>query len=89
MLETAGSATSMVDLVIGITVAEAVVLWTYHRFTGKGVAGRDFMLNLLSGLMLMVALRMHMAGTPWLVTAGLLAASGITHATDMWRRWRR
>lgn len=79
----------MVDLVIGVTAAEGVLLWVYHKTTGKGLADSEFMLNLLSGLFLMVALRAHMAGTPWAVTGGLLAASGIAHATDMWRRWRR
>jgi hypothetical protein len=82
------SAAMMVDAVIGVTVIEAAVLWSYHRATGKGISGRHFMLNLLSGLLLMVALRAHIGGAPGVFTAGLLAASGIAHATDMWRRWQ-
>ncbi len=83
------SATTLVDIVLCITIAEALALWAYHRRTGKGIPTRDLLGNLVSGLMLMAALRAHMAAGPWELTAVLLAASGIAHATDTWRRWRR
>jgi hypothetical protein len=82
------SAMTMVDIVIAVTAVEAVVLWLYHRHTGKGLAGRDFLPTLLSGLLLMVALRLHMAGMGWMPTAALLAGAGVFHTVDLRRRWR-
>ena len=79
----------LIDLVIGFTLLEAVALALYHRFTGKGVAVRDFALNMASGLCLMFALRClaHDAGTAWV--ALWLVAAGMAHGTDLWLRWRR
>ncbi len=82
------TAAAMVDLVITFTVAECVVLWWYHRRTGQGLPAKDFMPTLLSGMLLMLALRMHMAGWSWMVTASLLAGGGVFHALDLRRRWR-
>ena len=78
----------MVDIVIAVTAVEAVVLWLYHQHTGKGLAGRDFLPTLLSGLLLMLALRMHMTGLGWMPTAALLTGAGIFHTVDLRRRWR-
>lgn len=80
--------TGLVDAVIGITLIEALMLLLYRRITGKGVALGDFGLNLVAGLMLMLALRSHMAASAWGWTAGFLAAAGVAHATDIWSRWK-
>ena len=79
----------LVDLVIAVTLLECAALALYHRATGRGVAPREFALNMLSGLCLMLALRSlaHDAGAAW-VAAWLLAA-GVAHGTDIWLRWRR
>ena len=82
------SAATLVNIAIVITVLEALALWLYHRRTGKGIAGRSFMPTVLSGLLLMLALRLHMEGTGWLPTAALLAGAGVFHALDLRRRWR-
>ena len=82
------SAATLVSIAIVITVLEALALWLYHRRTGRGIAGRNFMPNLLSGLLLMFALRLHMEGIGWPPTAALLAGAGAFHALDLWRRWR-
>ena len=82
------SATAMVDIVLVVSIAECLVLWVYHQRTGKGIPGKDFMPTLLSGMMLMLALRMHMAQWSWMVTASLLAGGGVFHALDLRRRWR-
>ena len=64
-----------VDLVIGFTLLEALALWAWHRRTGRGVAPREWGLNLLSGLCLMLAVRGALAGAPWFgVVLGLMAA---------------
>lgn len=83
----------LVDAVIAFTVLEAVLLLALQRWRGRGVPARDFLLNLISGLCLMAALRCAVAGSllpgtalplwlPW------LAAAGVAHAGDLARRWR-
>ncbi len=88
MVSGALSATTMVDIVIAVAVAEGLVLWIYHHRTGKGIPGRDFLPTLLAGMLLMFALRMHTAGADWTVTASLLAGGGVFHTLDLRRRWR-
>jgi len=88
MSGTAWTVLEMLDVVIGVTLAEAVILWIYHRRTGKGIAPPDLALTLLSGLLLMLAFRAHLAGQFWLVTTSLLAGGGICHALDLRRRWQ-
>lgn len=77
------------DLVIAFTLIECAALALYHRATGKGVAPRDFLANMASGLCLMLALRcaVHDAGAAWI--ALFLLAAGLAHGTDIWMRWRR
>ncbi len=79
----------LIEIVITVTVLEGVALTLYHRITGKGVAPREFAANLLSGLCLMLALRGALAGVESGWTAGWLLGSGLVHASDLWRRWKR
>ena len=77
-----------VDLAIAITVMEGVVLAVYHRVTGRGVAPKQYVLNVMSGLCLMLALRLALTGSAWLWVALALGASGVIHALDMASRWQ-
>ena len=79
----------IIDLVIGFTLIECAALALYHRVTGKGVAPRDLVLNMVSGLCLMLALRglAHDAGAAWV--ALFLLAAGLAHGADILMRWRR
>jgi hypothetical protein len=79
----------VVDGVIAFTVLELLGLRWYHRKTGRGVAPADIGLNLLSGLALMVALRLALtqANAFWIL--GLLVIAGVLHGLDIARRWRR
>ena len=81
------SGTRLVDLAMAITLFEAVALAVYFRQTRKGVAPSDYVLNLASGLALMLAIRSVLvdAGSVYLVLC--LAAAGIAHGADVWRRW--
>lgn len=79
----------VIDIVIGITVLEALALLAYHRKTGKGVAGSQFMVNLLAGLSLMLALRLAVGGAAWAWVAASLMLAGAFHGLDLWRRWQR
>ena len=58
-----------VDLAIAITVMEGVVLAVYHRVTGRGVAPKQYVLNVMSALCLMLALRLALTGSAWLWVA--------------------
>ena len=77
----------IVDLVMAITVLEALALLLYRKATGKGVAARQFLVNLLSGLSLMAALRLTIAGSGWAGVTACLLLSGLLHVADLWRRW--
>ncbi len=80
--------TQLIELVIALTVLEGVALVLYHRATGRGPAPRNFLLNLVSGLYLMLALHSAMTQTGWMLIALWLLASGLAHATDLWLRWK-
>lgn len=79
----------IVDFVIAITVLEALALLLYRTVTGKGVAARQFLVNLLAGLSLMAALRLTIAGAGWVWAAACLLLAGLLHAADLWQRWER
>lgn len=76
-----------IDLVIALTLAEAAALLVWRRATGRGVAPRDFFVNLLSGLCLMLALRAALTGAAPSWTAAWVALAGLLHGLDLWRRW--
>ncbi|MEO8281709.1 MAG: hypothetical protein ABI564_18565 [Ideonella sp.] len=82
-------AAPLIDLVIGVTLVEALALLLVHYFSGKGVAPLDFLANMVSGLCLMLALRSSVrdAGVAWL--ALFLLAAGVAHGIDILMRWRR
>ena len=79
----------VVDVAIAITLLEGLALAAYHRATGRGVAPRNFAINMVSGLCLMMALRTALTGSSWMMVALFLSASGAVHAVDIWRRWQR
>jgi hypothetical protein len=77
----------LIDIVMVITLLEGAFLLTLHRTTGLGVAPRDFVLNMASGLCLMLALRLALSGAGWQVSALCLMAAGGLHAVDIYKRW--
>jgi hypothetical protein len=79
----------VVDAVMAFTAAELALLWAWHRITGRGLQPADHVLSLLSGLLLMAALRgvLTPAAGAWPLLC--LAASGVCHALDLRQRWRR
>ena len=79
----------LLNAVIAITLLEAAALLVYRRFSGKGIALRDWGLNLLSGLCLMMAVRSAVMDAAWPITAAWLSAAGLAHGADMFSRWRR
>lgn len=82
----------LIDLAILISVLEGLMLLGYHYFSGKGLAPNQYLLNLTSGLCLMVALRLTVNQFNDLPLSGLvvplfLLVSGVTHWLDLYQRW--
>jgi hypothetical protein len=79
----------VIDGVIVLTVMEVILLAVIHRRSGRGVAPSEILLNVLSGLSLMLALRIALSGSPSVLVLGALLLAGIFHGLDILRRWRR
>ena len=77
---------ALIDTIIVITLAETAVLLVYHHKTKRGLAPRDYLLNVMSGLCLMLALRCAVMGSGWYLIALFLTAAGLAHAADIARR---
>ena len=77
------------DIIIALTLIEGAFLLVYHRITQRGLAPKDYVLNLASGLFLMLALRAALAHASWMWIAASLTAAGLAHGTDIVLRWRR
>lgn len=78
-----------VDLAVLITLAELLALATWQKLHGASLAWPSYGWNLLSGLCLMVALRLALTDGPWVLQASCLAMSGVAHVLDLRRRLRR
>ena len=78
----------IVDLILGLTLLEAIAVIAYHRRTGRGVGPAEFLGNLLSGVLLLLALRLALVGASWPWMAGCLLAALLAHLLDLGRRWR-
>lgn len=79
----------VIDGVIVLTVMEVILLAVIHRRSGRGIAPSEILLNILSGLSLMLALRIALSGSPSVLVLGALLLAGIFHGLDILRRWRR
>jgi hypothetical protein len=78
----------IVDVILALVVAEAIVLLTFKSLTGRGVPAIGLLINLLAGAFLLMALRNAILGLPWLWTAGWLLAALLAHIADLAQRWR-
>jgi hypothetical protein len=69
-------------------VLEGCALAAWHWRTGRGVAPGDFLANLVSGMFLLLAMRLALGGAwfGWVGACLLGALAG--HATELRRRWR-
>jgi hypothetical protein len=78
----------VVNIAIGFTILELMALLAWRRMTGRGLAPQDYVLNLLSGLCLMLALRSALFAF-WAGVALCLIAAGVAHLSDLVLRARR
>jgi len=73
----------LIDTIITITLLEVAALLAHHYQTKRGLKPRDYLLNVTSGLCLMLALRCTMQASPWYFTALFLTAAGLAHVADI------
>jgi hypothetical protein len=78
----------VVDIAIGFITLETLLLWTFHKLTGRGLALPNCILTILSGACLMLALRCALTPDGWPGMALFLIAAGIAHGADLRTRWR-
>jgi len=80
----------VINFAVGLTVAEAIYLMANYHFRRRGLAPDEYLLNLLSGLCLMLALRATLGGSgDQLSPVILLSLAGVFHVADLVRRTRR
>ena len=79
----------LVDVALGITALEVIVLLVVRQRTGSGIAPRALLANVGAGLFLMLAVRAALVDAPWPWLAGLFAAAGAAHIVDLALRWHR
>lgn len=80
--------TLLLDWVIAAAIAEGLALLAYHRLTGRGLAPRALLPNLLAGACLLAAARTVAGGAGWEWVAGWLLAGLGAHVVDLQARWR-
>jgi hypothetical protein len=79
---------SIIDLILAMMVAEALILVTFRSITGRGAPQVEILTNLLAGAFLMMALRNALIQSHWTWTAAWLAAALLAHVADLAARWR-
>ena len=79
----------IVDLILALTLLEAIVVVAYHQITGRGVAPVNLLSNLMAGVCLLLALRSALLGAWWGWIALWLSAALSAHVIDLRRRWQR
>ena len=81
-------ATVIANIAIAFTLLEGLALLAVHRLTGRGLEPQDFLLNLLAGFCLMLAIRAAL-GAAWTAIPLFLIAAGAMHGCDLALRLRR
>lgn len=78
----------IIDAILVAVALEAAILLIWRRRSGRGPAAADILGNLLSGAMLMLAVRGALVGAAWPWIGLCLAASLVAHLLDLRRRYR-
>jgi multisubunit Na+/H+ antiporter MnhF subunit len=79
----------IVDLILLLVLAEAMLLAWHHHLTGRGPPLRALVPNLLSGAALLVAVRLALVQSEWLWVAAALLLALLAHLADLRQRWRQ
>lgn len=76
------------DVIIGLMVAEWLMLAALHWWYDVGPDPRRLVANFLAGLCLVLALRAALTGASWSWLAVWLGAALLAHVADLAQRWR-
>lgn len=79
----------VINFAVALTVAEAVGLLANYYVWRRGLAPGEYLLNLLSGLCLMLSLRAVLGVSDPLGPITYLSLAGVCHVADLARRMRR
>ncbi|WP_439595410.1 hypothetical protein [Falsiroseomonas sp.] len=77
------------DLVLAVLVAEAALLFAWHRRSGRGLRPAALAGLVLPGVAFALALRAALTGAGWGLVAAALLAALATHVFDLAVRLRR
>jgi hypothetical protein len=78
----------IVDFILMLVVLEALVITGLRFIKGRGPALLPFIINLVAGASLMLALRNALVGAPWTWIAPCLLVSLGAHLSDLLWRWK-
>lgn len=79
----------VINFAVGLTVVEAVFLLASYYLRRCGLGPNEYLLNLLSGLCLMLALSATLGASDPSVPVAYLSLAGICHVADLIRRMQR
>jgi len=79
----------VINFAVGLTVAEALYLLANYYLRRRGLAPDEYLLNLLSGLCLMLALRATLGTSDPFGPIVYLSLAGVCHVADLLQRTRR
>lgn len=79
----------MIDVVLVAFLAEGLALAGYRAMTGRGLTYTAVAANLLSGAMIVLAIRALLSGAGLGVIAGCLLGSFAAHLWDLWLRFKQ
>jgi hypothetical protein len=82
------SPTALMDLVLALVAVEAIGLYVFLRWTGRGPRYAALLANLAAGAALVCAVRAALIGASYGVIAAILVVSLLAHLADLWLRWR-
>jgi hypothetical protein len=78
----------IVDAILLLVVLETILLFLWHRRTGRGIAPAAIGWTLCSGAALLLAVRAALVGAWWGWVALPLLAALLAHLLDLRSRWR-
>ena len=79
----------VIDFIVAGMVLEGIGLAVWHHRTGRGIAPSVYLANLLSGMCLLLAMRVALGGAWWGWAGAFLLGALVAHLTDLARSWTR
>jgi hypothetical protein len=77
----------IIDWILAGMVLEGCALAALHARAGRGVAPRAFLANLLSGMCVLLAMRLVLGGAWWGFASAALLAALVFHVVDLAGKW--